>query len=213
MALVKCKECGNEVAKNAATCPKCGTRLKMGLLKKLVLGFAGFFVLMIILASLGGSKKNPSSGSAGSNPAAAAAPEIQYKIGDKVELSDSDWTVVGAKDSGKKLKSNNQFQEDAKTDGRFVVVNFRVVNKTPKEERIMDHPALVDSRGREFKDYDHQAFYLPEKAKTMEMEALPSSMPREFWAIYEVPADATGLRFGARELGFSPEKKYVALGF
>src|SRR5690348_9176540 len=48
MALVKCKQCENENAKDAKTCPKCGTSLKMGFGKKLLIGVGGFFVLAAI---------------------------------------------------------------------------------------------------------------------------------------------------------------------
>lgn len=53
MALVKCKECGNENAKDAKTCPKCGTSLKMGIGKKILIGLGAFFVLGLI-AQAGG---------------------------------------------------------------------------------------------------------------------------------------------------------------
>jgi hypothetical protein len=55
MALVKCSECGNENAVSAATCPKCGARLKMGTGKKLLIGL-GAFVLLGVIAAAGGKK-------------------------------------------------------------------------------------------------------------------------------------------------------------
>lgn len=48
MALVKCKECGNENAKDAKTCPKCGTSLKMGIGKVILIGLGGLFVLGLV---------------------------------------------------------------------------------------------------------------------------------------------------------------------
>jgi hypothetical protein len=47
MALVKCKECGNENAKNAKTCPKCGKKVLIGV---------GVFVVLSMLAAAGGKK-------------------------------------------------------------------------------------------------------------------------------------------------------------
>jgi zinc-ribbon domain len=56
MPLIKCKECGNENSKDAATCPKCGKRLKMGVVRKL--GLLGVIVcLMVVGAIAGGEKK------------------------------------------------------------------------------------------------------------------------------------------------------------
>jgi zinc-ribbon domain len=214
MALTKCKECGNDVAKNAATCPKCGTKLKAGFFKKVLLGIGGLFAFFVVVGMLGSRKDSPG----GTAPAEAQGPVVghsapaEYRLGDNIELSDSDWVIVSAKNAGQTLKSGNQFQEDAKTDGYFVLVNFKVRNKKPKEERILEQPVLVDSKGREFRAYDHQMFYIGPNKKTMIMDALPSGMMREFWAIYEVPPDATLLKFAARELGFSADRRLVPLG-
>lgn len=225
MALVKCKECGNDVARDATRCPKCGTKMKMGLGKKLVLGVLGAFAFLLFVGMVG-SKGSKSPGSANVTPElqpdivraqggapGAAAPKTasNYEIGHKVEFADSSWVVLSATDFGNRLKSNNSFQEAAQTDGRFISVTFSVHNKTSKEERIIDHPVLVDSKGREFRPLDEQAFYIPKNKKTLALEALPASMTREFFAIYEVAADAVDLRFGARELSFSPDVKFVAL--
>ena len=54
--------------------------------------------------------------------------------------------------------------------------------------------------------------YIPGDAKTITLEALPSGLAKKFQAIYEVPADATGLAFRARELAFSPDYKLIDLG-
>jgi hypothetical protein len=55
MALVKCKECGNENAKTAKTCPKCGASLGMSTGKKMLIGVGGL-VLLSALAAAGGKK-------------------------------------------------------------------------------------------------------------------------------------------------------------
>jgi hypothetical protein len=144
--------------------------------------------------------------------APAAAPSGP-KIGDMVKFDDSEWTVVEAKLKGKRLASNNQFQEAAKTDGKFIYVKFKVKNLTNKEERIGGHPKLVDGKGREFGDYDGASFYIGSNEKTIALEALPSSMGKQFAAIYEVPDDATNLSFQARGLGIFGDKKLISLGF
>lgn len=52
MALVKCKECGKEISKEAAACPQCGAKRKAGFGKKMLIGLGVLFVL-IFLAQLG----------------------------------------------------------------------------------------------------------------------------------------------------------------
>lgn len=138
------------------------------------------------------------------------------KIGDEISFdNDSTWVVLSAEDKGNSLTSNNQFVKDAQTDGKFILVRFKVSNLTNKEERLFSGPKLIDSKGREFKSYDKQSFFIPKGAKTMSLEAIPAGLPREFYAVYEVPADANGLRFQARDLksAFRPDYKLVDLGF
>jgi hypothetical protein len=158
---------------------------------------------------------NPASNTAAAPAApAAVAPAAQAsKIGDTIKFDDSEWSVIEAKDKGKTLKSNNQFEENAKSDGKFVLVHFKVKNTTNKEDRIMDGPKVVDSQGREFKNYDNEAFFIPNNTKTLGLEALPSSISKDFWAVYEVAPDSKGMSFEARALSAMGDKKLVALGF
>jgi len=139
------------------------------------------------------------------------AKQVQPKIGDEINFEDSKWVVLDAKNLGSEAKSNNQFQESAKSSGKFILVKFKVLNKTNKEERIMSHPKLVDSKGREFKKYDMQSFYIPKDAESLTMSALPSGIEKEFYALYEVPSDATGIQFEARELSAFGDEQLVDL--
>jgi len=142
---------------------------------------------------------------------AAPAPETAKpaqvaKLGDTVTLSDSKWIVLKAEKLGSTVKSNNQFQPDLKSEGGFFVrVVFKITNLGKTEERLLSRPKLKDSQGREFNEVDNLAFFIPEGKKALMMEAIPPSLPKEFWSVYEVPADATGLRFMARELSITGE--------
>lgn len=162
---------------------------------------------VIILAVIANAGKKDSGGGGGKGPKGEAA-----KIGDEITFKDSKWTVVTAKDHGTQIRPNNQFLQPAKTEGRFILVHFKVTNLTNQEDRILNTPKLIDSKGREFKDYDQQSMYIPEGAKTLTVEALPAGMTKEFWALYEVPADATDLKFQARALSAFGDKKMVDLG-
>ena len=46
MALIKCKECGNEISKKAKTCPKCGAPVKQGS------SFGGLLTLFVVIVIL-----------------------------------------------------------------------------------------------------------------------------------------------------------------
>jgi len=47
--LKTCKSCNAEVAKSAKSCPKCGAKLKMGLLPKLLIALVGIVILSVAL--------------------------------------------------------------------------------------------------------------------------------------------------------------------
>lgn len=76
MALQKCKECGNEISKSAAACPKCGAKVKKtGCLTKIVAGVLILFAIGVI-ANLGSKKSdNVPTRSGGNN--VQTAPNIQ----------------------------------------------------------------------------------------------------------------------------------------
>jgi hypothetical protein len=144
--------------------------------------------------------------------AAASDPNKLAKIGESVLFGDSDWTVVEVKDAGKKLKANSEYGEEKATDGRFVQVHYRVTNKGKKEEHILDTPKVVDAKGRVFAPIEMESFYVPAKTKSLGLEALPPSQPKDYWTVVEVPGDATGLAFQIHGLGLFGDKKTVDLG-
>lgn len=188
----------------------------------LVLLFGGCAALVVIISANKDAATSTSTAAAATpaavppsmgEPQRAPAPEKAASIGDTVTLSDSTWSVLIAKDLGPIVKSDNQFVEDLKSEGaKYVAVAFKVTNLGSKEERIWGHPKVRDRLGREFDVHDRTAFFLPKGKKTMQLEAVPAGLPKEFWAIYEVPATATGLQFLARELGMRARTYPINLG-
>lgn len=87
MALQKCKECGNEISKSAAACPKCGAKVKKtGCLTKIV---AGFLILMAIgvIANLGSKNKdNVSTTTGGNNQATTSGGNTQQTTASNTQI-------------------------------------------------------------------------------------------------------------------------------
>jgi hypothetical protein len=152
----------------------------------------------------GGKGKADKSGSATTTSTSAA------NIGDTVTFDDSTWVVLSAKNLGQRIKP--EFGGEKKTDGQFITVQYKVTNTQPKDDSVLESCKLVDAKSREFGPMPDEALYVGNGKKTMLLEQLPPSMPKEFWTIFEVPADATGLKFQARSLGPFPDKKVVDLG-
>lgn len=157
----------------------------------------------------GGARVEPGQPSAG-EPAAPAP-----KIGDLITFpNDSEWVVDEAKDLGKTAKSNNQFQENLSTEGRYVLVKFSVKNLGPKEIRVFSQPEAIDSQGRKFKTVDSATFFIPKDGKTLALEGVGPGLKKSFYTLYELPPDATAIKMEVWEAHkpFAADTKAVDLG-
>ena len=181
--------------------------MKVGFGRKRWLEIAQVFgAMLVLLGALLACKGGSSSSGSGSSSSTA-------KMGETVTFDDSEWVVVEAKDAGKALKSNSEFnEEEKKTEGRFVQVHYKVTNKGKKEEMLLDRPKVVDDKGREFGPIDMESFYVPAKSKTIGLDTLQPSMPKDYWTVIEVPADAKGLKFQVHGFSLLGDKKNVDLG-
>ena len=149
------------------------------------------------------------------SPAAPKAEEKPAQVGDTITFdADSEWVVEEAKDLGQKARSNNQFQEDLKTEGRFVQVKFSVKNLGPKEIRVFSNPEAQDSQGRRFKSIDMITFYIPKDAKSMSLEGVGPGLKKTYYTVYELPPDAADIQMEVWEAhkAFGGDKKLVTLG-
>jgi hypothetical protein len=179
--------------------------MKVGFGRKRGLEVAQMLGAMLVLLGALLACKGGSSSSGGSSSAAA-------KIGETVTVDDSEWVIVEAKDVGKSLKSNSEFNEEKKdTAGRFIQVHYKVTNKGKKEEMMFNPPKVLDDKGREFGPVDMENFYVPAKTKTIGLESLQPSIAKEFWTCIEVPADAKALKFQIHGFSLLSDKKTVDL--
>ena len=100
--MVKCKVCGQEIAKSAKVCPKCGAKRK----KHVVLGVLLILVgVILIAAAFGGGKEQPKKVNDGSiqgeddnNQANKNEPTV-FGVGESAELNDVIVTLVNVKES------------------------------------------------------------------------------------------------------------------
>jgi len=83
MALVKCKQCGTEVANNAATCPQCGAKVPRGMStgKILLLIFGGLGVCFFgtcMVGAVGMARSKPGGAGSSSGASSTAAASARY---------------------------------------------------------------------------------------------------------------------------------------
>ena len=65
------------------------------------------------------------------------------------------WTVLEVEDQGDQLKSDNSFQEDARTSGRFIEVTFRIEIFSTDGSMYGGVP-LRDSRRRDYDPFENR---------------------------------------------------------
>jgi hypothetical protein len=130
-------------------------------------------------------------------PTAPAAPSA-YQVGEDVRVDEVRWKVLEATDLGKTLKSTNQFVKDKTTSGRFVRVRFELENLS-KDMLTFAGLDLVDDQGRTFKPSSDAFQFIPNE-ETCVLENLNPNVAKSCTAIYEVPANATGLQAQAGDL-------------
>ena len=128
---------------------------------------------------------------------APAAPSA-YQVGDDVRVDEVRWKVLEAADLGKTLKSTNQFVKDKTTSGRFVRVRFELENLS-KDMLTFAGLDLVDDQGRTFKPSSDAFQFIPSEESCV-LENLNPNVAKSCTAIYEVPANATGLKAQAGDL-------------
>lgn len=106
--------------------------------------------------------------------------------------------VREAKDLGNILKGSNSkypsFQDNKTTSGKFIQLQVGVIN-SGKDLASITSPKLIDSQGREYTDASTElSAWIPEGFEFFLLTNLQPALPKVFVFLYEVPADATGLR-------------------
>jgi hypothetical protein len=190
--------------------------ITLGVVALLILGVGVLAFLMVRSAAedAKSSSYTPSSystsGSGGSSGSGSSKGGVA-RIGERVEVDDSTWTITDAKDMGKVIRATDPlFSGESKaTTGRFIRIHYKVVNDGKKQEVLLDTPKIVDSKSREFGPVEGESEYVPSGSKTAILETLQPSMERDFYTIIEVPSDATDLKVQLTALGLSGEEKMV----
>lgn len=85
MALTKCKECGNEIAKSAKACPKCGAPVKRT--GCLTMGLAIFLGLAVLGGIVGSCEESKRKDAEAEQAAAAQAADQQRKAAEQAKLA------------------------------------------------------------------------------------------------------------------------------
>jgi hypothetical protein len=198
-----------------------------GCLRWFLYGLGALLVLSIIGALLGGGEdRQPATVgqvAAVEQPVQQAAPAQSTStptplpptpapiVGQDVLVGEVRWKMLEAQDLGNQLVSDNQFIEPLNTAGKFIRVRFEIENRSKDMQSFIGFD-LVDSQGREFTSSSDALMFI-DNSETCILENLNPNLPITCMVIYEVPADATGLKAYVGDLSmFGGAEAKIELG-
>lgn len=148
-------------------------------------------------AALSGAAQSAAPTEPAAAPVATSA-LAAFTVGQDVQVDEVRWKVLAAADLGTVLKSKNQFVKDKTTGGHFVQVRFELENLS-KDMLTFAGLDLVDDQARTFKPSGDAFQFIPTEEACV-LENLNPNVAKTCTAIYEVPANATGLKAQAGDL-------------
>lgn len=203
MANKKCKYCQTDIDQKAKICPNC-KKDQRGFFAKhpIITGILVLFVIGII-ASAGGSsdKTTTNTSSKGANTETQKEPKAEdttkmIKVNENIQVGDVKWKVI-------KAWSANQLSDysgTVKPAGKFVVVNV-VVENMGKDMKTVSNLKVIDDQDREFTSYSKSFGLQNLGAESLYvLSNINPNVPLTFADVYEVPADAKGLKLKVGDL-------------
>ncbi len=204
-----CPHCGVQSQTDADKCPSCGKSYKVKVKKRrgcltVLGGIVGLIIVIAIIASLAGGKKNKGtvSKSGGGKSASTTA-----GIGDTLTLKGTSYKVTAARTAKTVGGSFNK----TTADGIFAVVNLTITNlKNDPRTILADNVRIRGGNGSEYNTSD-KAFAAFNNQLTILQEIQPQ-LPKKLVAVYDIPPGAAkGAKLLVKDL-FSDSSGEIKLG-
>ncbi|MHB0977763.1 MAG: DUF4352 domain-containing protein [Candidatus Aquicultorales bacterium] len=185
------------------------------LLKWGAIAFGALIVIGIIASALGGGKEEKTGGS---NEAKQVSTEEKkesaVKIGEPLQVGEVKWIAENPQKTAE-IKSSNEYVAPAKANGVFVIVDL-TAELTGKDSGTVDSSQfkIVDSKGRSFDaTTESDVFVAIDSENLIFLKQINPNVPVKGKAVFDIAADATGLKLQINDLRFgSDEKGFVELG-
>lgn len=113
-------------------------------------------------------------------------------LGESIFVGNMRWVIIEVQDWGNFIDSEGQETDPLETEGRFIWVRFRVEN-TGNEVIPFQDIQLIDDQGRQFSPLLDSIWFISEDERCLS-EQLEVEIPLDCTKIYDVPADANGLK-------------------
>lgn len=131
-------------------------------------------------------------------------------LGTAVFFKDSAWSVREVQNRGSEIDDDNEYSDNPKTTGVFLQVSVAVRNNGSKKVTITG-PVIVDDKGREFEYNSDATITIVDDAQYCSYEDLNPGLEKLCAWIYDLPADATGLKLAMKEELFGGDPLYAAV--
>jgi hypothetical protein len=176
-----------------------------------VVGFA-----IIGMASMNSADKNTNSSTPSNTASQNTNAKKDYAVGEDARVGDVRWKLISARDRGTVLKaSESRYAVIAKnktTTGKFIEITMEVEN-LGTDMKTVTNLKLVDAKNREYTNSSDTSEWAPEGKDLFLLSNLNPNVPQQFVGIYEVPADATGLKVKVGDLNlFGNKEATISLG-
>ena len=159
--------------------------------------------VIIIIASAGGGEKKETTPS-------QTEKLTTYSINQDVRVEDVRWKLIGVKNRGSILKASESryptIAESKTTTGKFVEITMEVEN-LDTEMKSVSNLKIIDDKNREFIASSDVSEWIPEGKEMFLLSNLNPNMSQQFTDIYELPADATGLKVKVSDLSLWGNKE------
>lgn len=208
----KCKHCKSEINSKSKRCPECQGDLRIWPARhKIITGLGAFIVLIIIVVAASSSNKSGNTNSSAQNTSASSAAQSSNntgQVGQPIRVGDIQWTVQSPKKQAT-LNSGNQFLSPVKANGTFVVISL-TAEEVGNQMGTVDPSQLkvIDSKGRQFSlSEDGNVVMAIGSDKWIIYSQINPNVPKNFTGVFDVAADATGLKLQINSGGLTQRDK------
>jgi len=202
----KCKYCQTDIDQKARICPNC-KKDQRGFFAKhpIITGILVLFVIGII-SSVGGSSNKSSTDSGSKNTSTGTSTKQvskdqedtpkTVKQNEDLQVGDVKWKVIKARTADQLT----DYSGAVKPAGKFLVVNVTVENMG-KDMKTVTGLKVVDDKDREFTSYSKSCSLQNLGAESLYvLSNINPNVPLTFADVYEIPADAKGLKLKVGDL-------------